>query len=36
MSFNAPAKARTVHYRMLYPQVLRSSPPRRYLSDVGA
>jgi hypothetical protein len=27
MSFNAPAKARTVHYRMLYPQVLRSSPP---------
>ena len=23
MSFSAPAKARTVHYRMLYPQ----SPP---------
>ena len=26
MSFNAPAKARTAHYRMSYPQVLRSSP----------
>jgi len=25
MSFNAPAKARTAHYRMLYPQILRSS-----------
>jgi hypothetical protein len=25
MSFNAPAKAQTAHYRMLYPQVLRSS-----------